>query len=249
MQVHYDAIVGSTNPGKGAEVLNPQEQADWTWVAQKNAGLSPSHPQYGSGATPSIPDFINVGGQAGLSSSQVNLDAELAKYNVNADNGPIYQVVRSNREGTDWYDAITRTAPMTRHNLGFSGSTESARYYVGMSLQNQSGILLYNDFKRYTFRSNTEFDVFKNFRIGQNIQFTYRQVLGQLGGGNGANVAQDENPILGAFRMPSVMQELQPRASTTRATRLPSAMLYATTADRHSPASATSTLNTICFRA
>jgi len=205
MQVHYDAIVGSTNPGTGADVLNPQDQADWTWVALKNAGLPTSHPQYGSGASATLPDFINVGGQAGLSSSQVNLDAELAKYNVNADNGPIYQVVRSNRDGTDWYDAITRTAPMTRHNLGFSGSTESARYYVGMSLQNQSGILLYNDFKRYTFRSNTEFDVFKNFRVGQNIQFTYRQVLGQLGGGNGANVAQDENPILGAFRMPTII--------------------------------------------
>jgi hypothetical protein len=48
----------------------------------------------------------------------VNLDAELAKYNVNADNGPIDQVVRSNRDGTDWYDAITRTAPMTRRQSG-----------------------------------------------------------------------------------------------------------------------------------
>jgi len=205
MQVSYDALGGWTDPGQGLEILNPQEQAEWTWVAQKNAGLTPSHPQYGDGATPTLPDFINVGGLAGLSASQVNLDQEAAKYNVNPDNGGIYQVVRANRAGTDWYDAITRTAPMTRHNLGFRGATESARYYVGMSLQNQAGILIHNDFKRYTLRANSEFDVFKNFRVGQNMQVTYRSANGLMGAGGGANVAQDENPILGAFRMPSII--------------------------------------------
>lgn len=205
MQVSYDALGGWTDPGQGLEILNPQEQAEWTWVAQKNAGLTPSHPQYGDGATPTLPDFINVGGLAGLSASQVNLDQEAAKYNVNPDNGGIYQVVRANKAGTDWYDAITRTAPMTRHNLGFRGATESARYYVGMSLQNQAGILIHNDFKRYTLRANSEFDVFKNFRVGQNMQVTYRSANGLMGAGGGANVAQDENPILGAFRMPSII--------------------------------------------
>ncbi len=205
VKVSYDALMGWTDPGTGSEILNPQEQADWTWKALGNAGQPLSHPQYGSGATPTLPDYINVGGLAGLSASQVDLNAELAKYNVNPDNGSVYQVVKANKTGTDWYDAITRTAPMTRHNLGFQGSTESARYYIGMSLQNQSGILLNNDFKRYTFRANTEFDVFKNFRVGENLQFTYRSVLGQLGGGSGANVSQDENPILGAFRMPSII--------------------------------------------
>jgi TonB-dependent starch-binding outer membrane protein SusC len=205
VKVSYDALMGWTDPGTGSEILNPQEQADWTWKALGNAGQPLSHPQYGSGATPTLPDYINVGGLAGLSASQVDLNAELAKYNVNPDNGSVYQVVKANKTGTNWYDAITRTAPMTRHNLGFQGSTESARYYIGMSLQNQSGILLNNDFKRYTFRANTEFDVFKNFRVGENLQFTYRSVLGQLGGGSGANVSQDENPILSAFRMPSII--------------------------------------------
>ncbi len=205
LQVSYDGLVGFTTPGTGQEMLNPQEQADWTWVAQKNAGLTPSHPQYGSGDQPVLPDFINVGGASGLSASQVDLDAELAKYNINADNGPIYQVVRANKAGTDWYDEITRTAPMTRHNLGFSGSTENARYFLGLTLQNQAGILKYNDFSRYTFRANTEFSLGKRVRIGENLQITYRQALGLLGGGAGANVAQDENPILGAFRMPSII--------------------------------------------
>lgn len=204
LQVSYDALVGWTDPGTGQEILNPQEQADWTWAALRNAGLTPSHPQYGSGDRPVVPDYINVGGEGGIVGN-IDLNAERAKYNVNPDNGAIYQVVRANKAGTDWYDAITRTAPMTRHNLGFTGSTESARYYVGFNLQDQSGILLHNDFKRYTFRANTEFDLSKRIRIGQNIQITHRQALGLLGGGGGAGVPQDENPILGAFRMPSII--------------------------------------------
>ena len=204
LQVSYDALFGSTDPGTGPGILNPQEQADYTWLAQKNAGLAPSHPQYGSGATPVLPEYINVGGQAGITGG-IDLNAERAKYNVNPDNGAVYQVVKANKAGTDWYGAITRNAPLTRHNLGFSGSTENARYYVGLSLQDQAGILTYNEFKRHTARINTEFNLGKRVRIGQNMQITYRQRLGDLGGGGGSNVAQDENSILGAFRMPTII--------------------------------------------
>lgn len=211
VKVSYDALYGWTDPGKGQEILNPQEQADWTYQAIKNTaaanGTTPvfNHPQYGTSERPTLPDFINVGGLAGLSASQVNLEQEKLKYNVNPDNGGIYQVVRANKEGTDWYGAITRVAPVTRHNLGFSGSTEKSRYYLGLSLQDQAGILTYNNFKRNTIRANMEFDLTDHLRIGENFQFAHRQVLGQGGGGDGANVPQDENDILSAFRMPAII--------------------------------------------
>ena len=210
LQVSYDALVGFTDPGKGQDMLNPEEMAQWTWQAIRNSTHPDSvpkfnHPQYGKGNNPVLPDFINVGGESGLSESQVDLQDALSKYNVNPDNGGIYQVVRANKAGTDWYGAITRTAPFTRHTLGFTGSSETARYYVGLSLQNQAGILKYNDFKRYTARLNTEFDLGKRVRIGENMQVTYRSVLGQQGDGDGANVSQDENDILFAFRMPTII--------------------------------------------
>lgn len=204
LTISYDGLYGVTTPGTGQEMLTPQEQADWTWTAIKNTGRVPTHPQYGTGANAVLPDFINVGGASGIIGN-VDLEAERGKYNVDPTVGPIYQVVRANKAGTDWYDAITRNAPVTRHSLGFSGATENSRYYAGFSLQDQAGILIYNNFKRYAFRINTEFDLSKRVRIGENLQFTYRQVLGQGGGGNGAGVAQDENDILTAFRMPPVI--------------------------------------------
>lgn len=213
LNVTYDGMLGFTTPGKGQSMLNPQEQADWTWQAERNnafqTGDAPNFSniasgQYGSGNTPVLPDYINVGGRTGVIGS-LDLAAEKLKYNVDPTRGSIYQVVKANKQGTDWYDAITRVAPIQRHSLGFSGGSETSRYYAGFSVQDQKGILLNNSFKRYAFRVNTEFDVLKNLRIGQNAQFTYLQVLGQDGGGGGQGVAANENDILSAFRMPSII--------------------------------------------
>ncbi len=127
------------------------------------------------------------------------------KYNVDPAAGAIYQVIKANKAGTDWYAAITRQAPIQRHSLGFSGGGENSRFYVGFSAQDQKGILISNQLKRYAFRINTEFNVLKNLRIGENIQLTYLQVLGQTGGAGGNGIAADENDILQAFRMPSII--------------------------------------------
>ncbi|GAB3166891.1 SusC/RagA family TonB-linked outer membrane protein [Telluribacter humicola] len=210
LTVSYDGMYGVTDPGRGQEMLNPQEFAEWTWQAERNQamqeGRAPvfNHPQFGTGATPVIPDYIRVGTRSGVIGS-VDLAAEQAKYNVDPRAGAIYQVVRANKEGTDWYDAITRVAPLQRHTLGFSGGGDNSRFYFGFGAQDQQGILLYNSFKRYTFRANSEFNILKNLRFGENIQLTYRQVLGQGGGAGGNGVAADENSILGAFRMPSII--------------------------------------------
>ena len=209
LSVTYDGQYGVTDPGTGQEMLNPTEFAQWTWQSFRNSGYKVGdkewgHPQFGNGPEPVIPDYISVGGTPGFVGT-VNLEAERAKYNVNPAAGAVYQVTRANKEGTDWYDAITRPAPIQRHALGFSGGTESSRYYLGLSAQTQSGILIGNDFKRFTFRANTEFDISKRVRFGENLQFTYRSVRNQGGEDGGQGIADDENDILQAFRMPTII--------------------------------------------
>ncbi len=210
LSVTYDGLFGATDPGTPFKSLSPQDYADWTFRAARNDAFQNKtepkydHPQFGPGPEPQLPDYILVGDKAGVI-GQVDLAAEKAKYNVDARAGGIYQVVKANKEGTNWYDAITRTAPLMRHSLGFSGGGENSRYYLNFSAQNQGGILIHNDFKRYTFRANTEFNVLKNLRIGENLQFTYLQVLGQSGGNNGAQVASGENDINHAYRMPTII--------------------------------------------
>jgi TonB-dependent starch-binding outer membrane protein SusC len=215
LNVTYDNLFGVTDPGKGQSMLNPKDFADWTWNAIKNTaiqnGTDPTaalvkfnHPQFGPGATPIIPDYLSVGGTPGVSGS-VDLAAERVKYNVDPRLGSIYQVIAANKGGTDWYKEITRTAPILRQTLGFSGGGENHRFYVGLSTQDQQGILKANSFKRYALRANTEFDILKNLRVGENMQITYRETLGLSGGNGGQGVAADENDILSAFRMPSII--------------------------------------------
>jgi TonB-linked SusC/RagA family outer membrane protein len=221
LSVSYDGLYGVTDPGHGYKILNPQEQADWAWQARKNdlyqAGTSVgpdsftgiASNQYGTGQTPVLPDYLLVGSQAGLSASQVDLNAERAKYNINPANGAIYNVIPANKAGTDWYGAITRVAPLMRHTLGFSGGTEYSRFYVSLGMQQQAGIVIFNDFKRYTLRVNTEFDVTKKIRVGQNFQLAYLGTRGILGGignqfgnstNNNSSSSSDENEVLTAFR-------------------------------------------------
>ena len=218
LSVSYDGLYGVTDPGHAPAVLNPQEQADWTWTAVRNRRIANGETigpdsftgiasgQYGAGVTPVLPEYIQVGNRFGVTGG-VNLAAEASNYNVIAANGPIYQVTRANKEGTDWYKAITRTAPLMRHTLGFSGGSESGRYYVSFSQQTQAGILLNNNFSRYTFRANSDFDLLKSkkLRFGENLQVTYIDNSGQVGGTNGQNLPQEESDILTAFRIAPII--------------------------------------------
>src|SRR5690606_25411644 len=221
LTVTYDGMFGFTTPGKGQDMMNPQDFADWTWRAQRNtadaaaaAAGTPvdyathfanfNHPQFGGGLEPVIPDYLMVGSQTGVIGS-VDLEAERLRYNVDPRKGSTYQVIRANKAGTDWYDEITRTAPLHRQTLGFMGGTDSYTFYVGLSAQDQAGILLEQDFKRYALRVNSEFDVVKGLRIGENMQFTYRSARNITGDAGGAGSADDENEILSAFRMPTII--------------------------------------------
>lgn len=205
LNVSYDGVFGFTDPGKGQKMMNPQDQATWTWTALRNSGSPLSHPQYGSGATPIIPDYLKVGNRSGVVGT-INLEEERAKYNITGPTiGDYYQVIKANKEGTDWYKALTQTGTIQRHSLGFEGGGDASRFFVGLSMQDQQGILPSQRAKRYAMRVNTEFDLFKNVRIGENIQLTFLQILGRQGGNGGLQSSQDENDILGAFRSPTIL--------------------------------------------
>lgn len=176
LNVNYDMSYGYTYPGKGLDLLTPQQQADWTWSALKAAGQTLTHPQYGNGATPILPDYLKVGGESGLtglSPSDPRLDP--AKYNVNSEKGPIYQVIKANKAGTDWYDELTDIQPIQNHTLSFNGGSDNARYYAGLSYYDEKGVVINTRLKRYSLRFNSEYKVKDFIRFGENFQYTYRE--------------------------------------------------------------------------
>ncbi len=209
MEVTYNGLTGFTDPNVNGspKMLDPQQMADWTHVAYRNnaaangTAVSYTHPQYGNQATPRMPTYLHANGANGVVGN-VDLAAIEAAYKANPIN---VFLIKPNLEGTNWYDAITRVAPLQRHSLGFSGGTENGRYYIGLGAQNQSGILYENEFKRYSFRANSEWDLLPWLSVGENLQVTYRAVLGQQGDAGGIGVADDESEVLSAYRMPTIL--------------------------------------------
>ena len=221
LKVTYNGMVGLTTPGSGNGVLDPQQQADWTREAIRNGGINNgvaledieySHPQYGSGVgegwTPTLPEYLLAGSASGSAVSAADIADATANYNVDPNTGQVVQLVKANTAGTDWFDAITRTGLLNRHNLGFSGGTDGGRFYVGLGMQEQEGILLHQKYSRYNVRVNSEFDLLDNLSVGQNIQITHRGAKILLGDGDGAGSSDDENVFLAASRMSPIIPVL-----------------------------------------
>jgi len=225
-KVSYNMYYGTQNPAKGWDLLNPQEFADLTWLSYKNDGTTPPSAQYGNGATPVLPDYILPAGKF-----EGDPAVDPARYNLNLDdvNGS-YLIHRANKSGTDWYDEITRNAPIMNHNIAVSGGADRSRYMMSLDYFDQDAIIIESFYKRYTFRVNTEFNVKKNLRIGENLQvlvsednsvqnngnngegteigFAYRNqsiipvydIKGNFGGSRGTNLGNSQNPVANRIR-------------------------------------------------
>lgn len=81
---------------------------------------------------------------------------------------PIGSVTR-----TDWQDEIYSTGYTGNYDLGLSGGSERARYNVALGYLDQNGILKNSGFDRVNFRVNTEMDITKNFKFGENLMITH----------------------------------------------------------------------------
>lgn len=210
LRITYDGMTGVTTPGSGPAIMSPQDQAEWTWKAIRNAatlsGLNPTfnHPQYGSGSTPILPDYLLVGTASGVRGT-IDLNDHVDLYNINLDAGPIYQVVKANHAGTDWYDVVTRNALINRHHLGISGSGEKSQYYLGFGFQDQEGIVKHQKFSRYSFRANTAFDLLPFLRVGENLQLTYRSTRILFGSNGGLGSAVEGNVIRSSSRVNPIL--------------------------------------------
>ncbi len=80
--------------------------------------------------------------------------------------------------GTNWFDEITRSAPMNEYNIGVNGGSEKVRYNVSANYTDQDGTLLNTSFKRYSVRANMDVDVTDNIRFGINLAPSQLQATG-----------------------------------------------------------------------
>jgi TonB-linked SusC/RagA family outer membrane protein len=202
VSVTYDMYYGSQNPGDGFDLLNSQEEADLLFLARKNSGAVTTGSVFGNGATPVLPDYIfytgapNNGvpimtGNPGVDPSKYQLDP---KRLGDAGYSP-YIIVPASKGGTNWYDEITRNAPMQNHNLTMSGANENSRFLLSLNYFDQDAITEHNFYKRYTARLNSEFTVMPGFRVGENLQVFSAEANQPGNNTEGAIIAQTYRPM------------------------------------------------------
>ncbi len=93
-------------------------------------------------------------------------------------------------QGTNWQDAIFRTAPMRSYDLSFSGGDAGTTYYVSGSLLQNDGVVIGSNMNRGSFRFNLDRTVSRKLRIGNRLTFSRSQ--GQvLPNGGAASVMLD----------------------------------------------------------
>ncbi|MEO6454908.1 MAG: TonB-dependent receptor [Ginsengibacter sp.] len=171
VSVSYDAYYGFQDPGKGLDMLNAQEEADLYFIGQKNSGLPiPANSAYGTGSSPVLPNYIFA---TGAPAGPINT-ADPSKYSLDYNKlDGTYKpsiIVPANKAGTNWFDVITRNAPMQNHNLSMSGANDNSRFMLSLNYFDQDAITQYQFYKRYSIRLNSEFSLLKGVRVGENIQ-------------------------------------------------------------------------------
>ncbi|MCF6358543.1 MAG: SusC/RagA family TonB-linked outer membrane protein, partial [Draconibacterium sp.] len=179
--IKFSARGGVSNSINQYDLLNTKEYADAVWLSYANRGAAPVHAQYGSGSTPVIPDYILPGG-AMEGDASVNPDL----YNY-----PSYVIFKANKEGTNWYDEIYQAGVVQEYDLSVSGGGKNATYAFSGNYLNEDGTLKNTNFKRYTFRMNSDAKFNDWFKIGESLQAIYTKQTGNLGdNGEGTVISQ-----------------------------------------------------------
>ena len=200
----YDGYYGQQSPWKSLDLLNSDDYLKFYWEGRTNLanetrlvdGKLPATPTLpnipffgGATATPSYPDFyvLPVGR---LLEGDARANPDLYNYNNR------YLITKVNKQGTNWLDEIFNAAPLQNHQIGVSGATENARYAISGNYFDQQGIMAFTSFKRYSLRANTEFSVNKKIRVGENLQVSYAERVGQSNGNQ-----SESNPVSFAYRL------------------------------------------------
>ena len=147
-RVSLDMYTGFSVATNLPEMLTPAQHGQMLWQSILNDGGTPSHPQYGDGPSPVVPQTIQ-----GV---------------------PVTMNVAPN--GTDWVDEIYRSAITQNASITLENGNEKSKFLFSAGYLNRQGIQIHTGFKRGNVRLNSEFKVGDRIRIGQhaNISFDRR---------------------------------------------------------------------------
>jgi TonB-linked SusC/RagA family outer membrane protein len=194
--ITYDAYYGTQRPLKdGFKLADTKTYVEAIYESYKNANALGKNVQYdpNNTGTWTIPDYITPAG-----AHQGDPKTDPSTYLLNpkvTDN----QITRANKQGTDWFHEVFKSAPIQTHNITASGGNDKSTYLMSVNYFNQQGTLIDTYMKRYSVRANTAFNIGKNIRVGENAYIFYKRTP------NLSNNQNEGNAISYTYRQPPII--------------------------------------------
>lgn len=145
MRVDLDTYTGFQQVTHKMNMMNAREFAQYIVDSRNNA-------------------WVDIGGDPSAPNSQRSAIYQIL---------PALQNPDALGEGTDWQDAVFRSAPIHNLQATVSGGTDKIRYMMSGGYFKQNGVIINSDFERYSFRINLEAHASKRFKVGVNLTPTY----------------------------------------------------------------------------
>ncbi|UJH90361.1 SusC/RagA family TonB-linked outer membrane protein [Antarcticibacterium sp. 1MA-6-2] len=148
--VSIDTYVGFSRASNLPDLLNAQQHGEMIFQSLRNDGAPITHAQYGSGASPVVPNTIQ---------------------GVNAP-------VTVPQGGTNWLEEIFRDAPTYNASVSFQNGNEFGKYLMSINYLKREGIQLETGFERAATRLNSEFKIMEKLRVGQHLNISHSNTRG-----------------------------------------------------------------------
>lgn len=183
-EINFTTRVGTISNKARYSTLNREELGEWLWLGFKNSGVAPNHPLYGSGPSPTIPNYIQPAGASTV---------DLSTYDVVTN-----PITASSPNGDHWYDAVVNNGMTQEYTMSVTGGSANTTYAFGLGHLKEEGMLKKTGFDRYTFRSNISATITPWLEVGQNVGITHSDNWGfQSEGSEGGTfgILLDLNPL------------------------------------------------------
>ena len=158
--INFDVYTGFQQVTKKVDVLNSRQYADFAKEAFNNAYL-----ERVSGAKATDPNSIRPQPSERMRYPQGDF---YSWYNFD-DPAKVASLPY-----TDFQEEIFRNAPIHNYQLTSSGGNDKIRFLISGGYLNQDGIVEKSTLNRYTFRTNIDLNVTSKFRVGLDINPSYR---------------------------------------------------------------------------
>jgi len=185
-KLSVDMFYGSASPSKIPEVLNPNEFLEVQQKLAAGQGLGfTSNIYINQGGKWILPDYA-VRGLGGFLAGDPAVDP--SKYFLNTD--PVgrgvgdYLILQTNKAGTNWFKEVFKPATMKNYQVSASGGSDKGNYFFSGNVYDHQGIMIGNDYKRYQARVNSNFNIGKRIRVGENLNVAYQQTRASIGNPN-----------------------------------------------------------------